>query len=175
MRMFNCVEYDGQWLLAADMRLECYTSQWGAYALFALVYGIVYVAGFPLGVLGILLRHRRTLFGDKGNAAVAHTTATYGFLYTVYGPTAWYGGWRTPLQNLRIVTCVFPQPHALTVQRKMHFDGAHATHAHLPGLPCILYPLTRVAYASFNTYSLPSMREEPAAKSSLPQIEWCGW
>ena len=32
IRIFRCVEYEGHHWLAADMRLECYTSQWAGYA-----------------------------------------------------------------------------------------------------------------------------------------------
>ena len=33
MRMFRCVEVEGVSWLAADMRLQCYTSEWIAYGL----------------------------------------------------------------------------------------------------------------------------------------------
>ena len=54
------------------------------------VYGvimiIVYVAGFPLGILAILLRNRKHLFGEGSE----ETRRRFGFLYEVYGPTAWW-------------------------------------------------------------------------------------
>ena len=31
MRMFRCVEIEGGSWLAADMRLQCYTSEWTGY------------------------------------------------------------------------------------------------------------------------------------------------
>ena len=31
MRLFRCVEIDGVFWLAADMRLQCYTGQWTGY------------------------------------------------------------------------------------------------------------------------------------------------
>ena len=50
----------------------------------------MYVVGFPLGVLYLLFRRRNKLFGDPGDASVVSNRATYGFLYEVYGPTAWW-------------------------------------------------------------------------------------
>ena len=53
------------------------------YAFYALMMGIVYVAGFPLGVLLILFRRRHKLHGDPTDPFVATTRSTYGFLYEV--------------------------------------------------------------------------------------------
>ena len=52
--------------------------------------GIVYIAGLPIAVLVLLYRHRNHLFGDESDPVVAKTRSTYGFLYVVYGPTAWW-------------------------------------------------------------------------------------
>ena len=61
------------------------------FAFYALVFGLLYVVGFPLGIMVILFKHRTTLFGDAAvNPHVAATRAKYGFLYEVYGPTAWW-------------------------------------------------------------------------------------
>ena len=60
------------------------------YAFYALVCGVVYVVGFPVGVFVILYRRRSYLFGDASNAVIAANRATFGFLYEVYGPTAWW-------------------------------------------------------------------------------------
>ena len=60
------------------------------YAFYALVFGVVYVVGFPLGIFIILFKNRRSLFGTEGDGKVAATTAKYGFLYEVYGPSAWW-------------------------------------------------------------------------------------
>ena len=62
------------------------------YAFYALVFGLVYVVGFPLGVLTLLYRHRSTLFGDEENASVATTRRQYGFLYEVRDTL---GSWRS--------------------------------------------------------------------------------
>jgi hypothetical protein len=32
MRMFRCTHVEGKYWLAADMRLECFTSEWAGYA-----------------------------------------------------------------------------------------------------------------------------------------------
>ena len=90
MRMFRCVDIEGTSWLAIDMRLKCYDAQWVGYALYALACGIVYVAGFPLGVLYILFKRRHRLFGDVKDTRVQTTQSTYGFLYLTYGPNAWY-------------------------------------------------------------------------------------
>ena len=114
MRMFRCVEIEGTSWLVADMRLQCYTSEWtgcvvGApccaspdahclltcacfvvmsdrYALYALACGIVYVVGFPLSVFVLLFRRRQKLFGYDTDPVVATTRAKYGFLYEVREP-----------------------------------------------------------------------------------------
>ena len=31
MRLFHCTNIDGQYWLAADMRLQCYDSEWAGY------------------------------------------------------------------------------------------------------------------------------------------------
>ena len=61
-----------------------------SYALYAVAVGVVYVAGLPITVFALLFRRRRTLFGDANDAAVSSTRSTYGFLYEVYGPSAWW-------------------------------------------------------------------------------------
>ncbi len=49
LRVFKCRTIDSKSWLVADMRLQCYTSEWAAYAFYALLVGIFYVIGFPLG------------------------------------------------------------------------------------------------------------------------------
>ena len=66
------------------------TAALGRYASYALAIGILYVVGFPTGVLLLLYRRRSVLFGDEADPAVAATREQYGFLYLVYGPTAWW-------------------------------------------------------------------------------------
>ena len=69
--------------MAADMRLECFDSQWAGFAFYALIIGLIYVAGLPIAVFVILFRRRHKLFGDATNAYVSKTRETYGFLYEV--------------------------------------------------------------------------------------------
>ncbi len=54
LRMFRCREVDGVSWLAADMRLQCYTSEWFGYALYAFVVGVVYVIGLPAAVRALV-------------------------------------------------------------------------------------------------------------------------
>ena len=79
MQLYRCVEVEGRFWLAADMRLECYTPQWVGFAIYGAVCGLVYIVGFPLVILMILCRNRRVLFDEKFPA----TRAKYGFLYEV--------------------------------------------------------------------------------------------
>ncbi len=89
MRMFRCVEMEGAYWLAADLRLRCYDGAWVGYALYASIFGVIYVIGFPLGVFVLLFRRRHKLFGAANDPFVATTRAQFGFLYESYGPTAW--------------------------------------------------------------------------------------
>ena len=84
-----CVAVEGQWYLAEDMRLLCYTGQWWGYAIYGITMIGVYVVGLPLGILLILSRHRATLYGPDSK----ETMRKYGFLYDTYGPNAWF--WET--------------------------------------------------------------------------------
>ena len=84
-----CVAVEGQWYLAEDMRLLCYTGQWWGYAIYGITMIGVYVVGLPLGILLILSRHRATLYGPVSK----ETMRKYGFLYDTYGPNAWF--WET--------------------------------------------------------------------------------
>ena len=83
MRMYRCTLIEGRYWLAADMRLECFNGEWAGYAFYALVIGLVYIAGLPLTVLFILYRRRHKLFGEPNDPYVAATRDTYGFLYEV--------------------------------------------------------------------------------------------
>ena len=58
--------------------------------LYALIVGIVYIAGLPIAVFATLFRRRHKLFGDPNDPFVASTMSSYGFLYTIYGPNAWW-------------------------------------------------------------------------------------
>ena len=53
------------------------------YAIYALLCGVVYVVGFPLGVFVLLFRRRHKLFGSDADPFVATTRTKYGFLYEV--------------------------------------------------------------------------------------------
>lgn len=86
LRMFRCRKIEGTWYLVADMRLECFTATWWSYATYAAVMGVAFVLGLPLLVFVTLFRHRHTLYGDKSGP----TRARYGFLYEVYGQSAWW-------------------------------------------------------------------------------------
>ena len=85
LRLFTCRTIDGTSWLVADMRLQCYTREWSGLAVYAVVMAVVYVAGLPLATFGLLLRQRRLgrLFPTQG-------PDPYGFLYEVYGPSAWW-------------------------------------------------------------------------------------
>ena len=60
------------------------------HAIFALVVGVVYIAGLPLVVFVMLFRRRHKLYGDASDPFVATTPANFGFLYLSYGPNAWF-------------------------------------------------------------------------------------
>ncbi len=60
------------------------------YAAYALIVGLLYIVGLPASVFVILHRRRHKLFGDSVDPFVATTKSTYGFLYEVYGPSAWW-------------------------------------------------------------------------------------
>ena len=74
MQLYRCVE--GRYWLGVDMRLECYTAEWFAFAIYGAVCGVVFIVGFPLGVLVILCRHKRDL-------ETPEIKLKYGFLYEV--------------------------------------------------------------------------------------------
>ena len=65
-----------------------FDSRWAAHAIYALVILVGFVVGLPLAILLILFRRRRSLFGPS--LAAAANTARLGFLYSAYGPTAWW-------------------------------------------------------------------------------------
>ena len=64
------------------------------YAIYALLCGILYVVGLPLGVFVVLYRRRGTGtgtgLGNTSDPFVATTKSKYGFLYEAYGPDAWW-------------------------------------------------------------------------------------
>ena len=74
----------GEAWLVADMRQRCFDSKWGAYAVYAVLMAVLFVAGLPAVILAVLLKNRRRLWLD---AAVKEKWA---FLYEGYGETAWF-------------------------------------------------------------------------------------
>ena len=89
LRLYNCRLVEGEYWLVADMRLQCFSAEWLAYAIYGAVMCVLYVGGLPLGILYVLFKRRKTLFGPGSEA----TMRTYGFLYDSYGPVAWF--WET--------------------------------------------------------------------------------
>ena len=76
-RMFRCIPVEGKYWLVADMRLQCFTSRWVAFAAYGLAMAVVYVVGLPVLTVVILRRHRSTLFGPRSET----TMKRFGFLY----------------------------------------------------------------------------------------------
>ena len=60
-RVFRCIRVGDDWWLTSDMRLQCFTTQWGAYAVLAIVMLVVYTVGLPLGMALWLWRNRKGL------------------------------------------------------------------------------------------------------------------
>lgn len=81
-----CEHVEGQWFLAVDMRLQCFTQEWLGYAIYGAIMAVVYVFGLPAVIFSCLWMNRKTLYG-KDSAA---TLRKYGFLYDTYGPAAWF-------------------------------------------------------------------------------------
>ena len=127
-RVFKCVRVEGVWYMAADMRLRCFTGRWYTYATYASVMGAVYVFGFPLAITIILVRRRRTLFGDGS----ADTMRVYGFLYDAYGPNAWWWEVEELMRKLLLTAVVvfFDNGSPLQVTVAVMISGwAHVLHA----------------------------------------------
>eukprot|EP00935_MAST-01C_sp_MAST-1C-sp1_P002767 g2767.t1 len=61
VELFGCHNVEGTYYLRADYSLECYTSEWMATAMYASVFLVVYVAGFPLVIGATLLSYHRAL------------------------------------------------------------------------------------------------------------------
>ena len=89
LRLYNCRLVEGEYWLVADMRLQCFSAEWLAYAVYGAVMCVLYVGGLPCGILYVLFKRRKTLFGPGSET----TMRTYGFLYDSYGPVAWF--WET--------------------------------------------------------------------------------
>jgi hypothetical protein len=113
LRMFKCRFVDGRYWLAADMRLECFTSEWAGFAVYALVMCVVYVVGLPVMLTWLLWRRRHHLYTGivhRGVTAhpekVAFAQSMYGFLYLPYGPTAWCWAAEEMLRKLLLTAMV---------------------------------------------------------------------
>jgi hypothetical protein len=65
METFACHAVDGGRFLRADYALSCDDSQWGQWAIYAGVWVIFFVVGFPLFLLTRLLRMRSDLRNGK--------------------------------------------------------------------------------------------------------------
>jgi hypothetical protein len=144
LRLFNCRSIDGVAYIAADMRLRCYDSRWSAYAVYGLVMAALYVVGFPAAVLLILRKRRHVLF-DAG-AAGDETRSTFGFLYVVYGSTAWWWEVEELLRKLLLsaVVVLIDEGSPLQVTLAVLVSGwAHVLHAmYKPwGVGSVLYRL----------------------------------
>jgi hypothetical protein len=146
LRLFKCREIEGEWWLAADMRLRCYDGRWAGFAIYGLVMAVVYVAGLPAAVLWILWRRRHKLFGSPTDPFVASTRATFGFLYADYGDSAWWWEVEELLRKLLLsaVVVLIDEGSPLQVTLAVLVSGwAHVLHAmHKPwGAGSVLYGL----------------------------------
>ncbi len=98
---------------------QCYTNEWAYVAIYAIVMAIVYVIGLPVVVFVLLFRRRHELFKGPTSAAVKEQ---YGFLYVVYGPSAWWWEVEELVRKLclsSIVVLIDPSsPLAVSMQQR---------------------------------------------------------
>jgi hypothetical protein len=146
LRLFRCREIEGEWWLAADMRLRCYDGRWAGYALYGLAIAVVYVVGLPAAVLSILWRRRHKLFGSPSDPFAVATRATFGFLYEDYGVSAWWWEAEELLRKLLLsaVVVLIDEGSPLQVTLAVLVSGwAHVLHAmYKPwGVGSVLYRL----------------------------------
>jgi hypothetical protein len=83
METFACHAVEGRQYLRADYALSCDDSQWGKWAVYASVWVLLFVIGFPLFLLVRLLRMRADLRSGK---AVEANQFSLGFLLYDYKP-----------------------------------------------------------------------------------------
>jgi hypothetical protein len=88
VELFGCHDVEGVYYLRVDYSIECYTSQWNAMAVYALVLLITYVAGFPIFVGATLWSYRHKLRehvqGPGQVCKLAPTGLMLGFLLDDY-------------------------------------------------------------------------------------------
>jgi hypothetical protein len=132
LRLFKCRNIEGEWWLAADMRLRCYDGRWAGFALYGLVMAVLYIVGLPAAVLWILWRRRHKLFGSLTDPFVASTRASLGFLYEDYGSSAWWWEVEELLRKLLLsaVVVLIDEGSPLQVTLAVLVSGwAHVLHA----------------------------------------------
>jgi hypothetical protein len=146
LRLFKCREIEGEWWLAADMRLRCYDGRWAGFAIYGIMMAIVYILGLPASVLWILWRRRHKLFGSPTDPFVASTRETFGFLYADYGSSAWWWEVEELLRKLLLsaVVVLIDEGSPLQVTLAVLVSGwAHVLHAQYKpwGAGSMLYSL----------------------------------
>jgi hypothetical protein len=146
LRLFKCRNIEGEWWLAADMRLRCYDGRWAGFAIYGLIMAAVYVVGLPATVLWILWRRRHKLFGADTDPFAATTRRTFGFLYEDYGSSAWWWEVEELLRKLLLsaVVVLIDEGSPLQVTLAVLVSGwAHVLHAvYKPwGAGSVLYSL----------------------------------
>ena len=134
-QLFHCRRVEGVDWLVADMRLRCYTPEWTGFAFYALVMAVMYIVGLPTTVFVLLWRRRHSLFNTPvadsttatkaSNAAeVVANQAAYGFLYTVYGPSAWWWEVEELLRKLLLSAVVVLVDSGSPLQVRRLFNSA---------------------------------------------------
>ena len=134
-QLFHCRRVEGVDWLVADMRLRCYTPEWTGFAFYALVMAVMYIVGLPTTVFVLLWRRRHSLFNapvagsttatKASNAAeVVANQAAYGFLYTVYGPSAWWWEVEELLRKLLLSAVVVLVDSGSPLQVRRLFNSA---------------------------------------------------
>jgi hypothetical protein len=76
LQQFQCMVMAGAHFLTADPRLLCYTHTWWRRAAGSVLVLVLFGAGLPLGVVGVLAQRRDRLFGPVS----ASTRRRFGFL-----------------------------------------------------------------------------------------------
>jgi hypothetical protein len=83
LRLYICKNFDGVDRLLADVRVECYTSQWYQYAIPSSCLILVYPLGIPLLIWSLLRTNRKHLDDPRVQLQL-------GFLYAGYKEKVWY-------------------------------------------------------------------------------------